>query len=317
MTRVLLFLGTLVMPLAAYGQTCAWCDGEPPPAVSLHGVIDVHVHSAPDSGPRAIDAITVARLARDHGMRGLVFKNHYTHTASLAYIVAKAVPGIELFGGVALNASVGGVNPAAVRHMAATTGGHGKIVWMPTFDSEHYHRNLRPNPGHVSVSRDGKLLPQTLDVLDIIAELGLALATGHSSPEESLLLIEAARERGIRGIIVTHPLPTPVAMSVEQQKRAAAMGAFLEYPFNATLASDHLWKGPPEEKFEAYVRAIRAVGPRHVILSSDLGQVLNPVHTDGLTAYFQRLRAAGFSAEEIDLMARRNPERLLGLAPRE
>ena len=309
--RIILISLALALPIAA--QTCAWCDGEPPPAVSLRGVLDVHVHSAPDSGPRSIDAITAAQLARDHGMRGLVFKNHYTHTASLAYIVAKAVPGIELYGGIALNSTVGGVNPQAVRHMAATSGGHGRVVWMPTFDSAHYHRNLRANRNHVPISREGKLLPETLAVLDAIAELGLVLATGHSSPEESLLLIRAARERGIEGIIVTHPLPTPVAMSVEQQKEAAALGAFLEYPFNATLASDHLWTLPPEEKLAAYVDAIRAIGPDHVILSSDLGQTMNPVHTDGLINFFQRLRAAGFSAEEIDRMARENPARLLGL----
>ncbi len=56
-------------------------------------------------------------------MRGLVLKNHYEPTASLAYIVRKEVPGIEVFGGIDLNLSVGGMNPIAVEHMAAITGG--------------------------------------------------------------------------------------------------------------------------------------------------------------------------------------------------
>ena len=102
----------------------------------LVGVIDIHVHSAPDSTPRKIDAIDLARLAKSRGMRGLVLKNHYEPTASLAYVVRKEVPGIEIFGGVDLNLSVGGMNPSAVEHMAATTGGYGRFVWMSTFDSE-------------------------------------------------------------------------------------------------------------------------------------------------------------------------------------
>src|SRR5437660_12361335 len=82
----------------------------------LAGAIDIHVHAAPDSTPRSIDAIDLARLAKSRGLRGLVLKNHYEPTASLAYIVRKEVPGIEVFGGIDLNLSVGGMNPSAVEH---------------------------------------------------------------------------------------------------------------------------------------------------------------------------------------------------------
>jgi hypothetical protein len=36
------------------------------------GTIDIHVHSDPDNRPRSIDAIDVAKLARDRGMRAIV-----------------------------------------------------------------------------------------------------------------------------------------------------------------------------------------------------------------------------------------------------
>jgi hypothetical protein len=94
----------------------------------LAGAIDIHVHTAPDSTPRSIDAIDLARLAKSRGMRGLVLKNHYEPTASLAYIVRKEVPGIEVFGGIDLNLSLGGMNPSAVEHMAAITGGYGRAL---------------------------------------------------------------------------------------------------------------------------------------------------------------------------------------------
>lgn len=304
----------LCLALQLQGQPdCPWCGttGGVAPA-SLQGVVDLHVHCAPDSGPRSVGALQIARIARDEGMRALLLKNHFAPTAGLAYVVERAVPGIRIFGGIALNASTG-TNPVAVDHMARSTGGHGKVVWMPTFDSEHYHRVLSPNPNHVPVSSGGRLLPEVLAVLDVMARHELTLATGHSSPAESLLLIREAKRRGIERIVVTHPLPPPVGMSVEMQQRAAALGAMLEYPVGTALESNPHWEGTAAEKFEAYVEAIEEVGPEHVVITSDLGQSMNPIHTDGLAVFLAKLLAAGFSQGEVDRMARLNPSFLLGL----
>src|SRR5579863_8282966 len=79
--------------------------------MELTGVIDIHAHSGPDSIPRSIDAIDLAKLAKQRGMRGLVLKNHWESTAALAYVVRKEVPGVEVFGGISLDLPVGGVNP--------------------------------------------------------------------------------------------------------------------------------------------------------------------------------------------------------------
>src|ERR1700744_1382677 len=139
----------------------------------LAGEIDIHVHCAPDSVPRKIDAIDLAKMAKSRGMRGLVLKNHYEPTASLAYVVRKEVPGIEAFGGVDLNLSVGGMNPSAVEHMADTTGGYGRVVWMSTFDSEaqvHFSKQDRP---FVRVSQNGQLRPETRHVIALIAKRNL------------------------------------------------------------------------------------------------------------------------------------------------
>ena len=85
----------------------------------LKGVVDVHVHSDPDSVPRKLDALDTARLARDAGVRAIVLKNHWAPTVQLAYTVAKVVPGIEIFGAISLDRAVGGVNPEAVKQAAA------------------------------------------------------------------------------------------------------------------------------------------------------------------------------------------------------
>src|SRR5438445_11676673 len=94
----------------------------------LAGVIDIHAHCDPDAVPRSIDAIDLARLAKQRGMRGLVLKSHYEPTATLAYAVRKAVPGIEIFGGIDLNLTVGGLNPAAVERMASIKGSWGSVI---------------------------------------------------------------------------------------------------------------------------------------------------------------------------------------------
>ena len=114
-------------------------------------------------------------------------------------------------------------------------------------------------------------------------------------------------------MLVTHPLPPPVAMGVDQQRKAAALGAMLEYPVGATLDTNPTWDISEGEKFDAYVSAIRAIGPESIVVTSDLGQSMNPLHTDGLAVFLGKLAKAGFSEAELDLMVRRNPAWLLGL----
>jgi hypothetical protein len=276
-------------------------------AQTLDGVVDIHAHCDPDSMPRSIDAIDLAKLAHSRGMRGLLLKNHYEPTASLAYITRKVVPGMELFGGIALNRTVGGVNAAAVERMTHVKGGYGRMVWMPTFDAENQVRYSKENRPFVPVSKNGALLPEVREVIGIIARNKLTLATGHSSPAEVMLLIREAKRAGVEHIVVTHAMKPPIRMNVEQMKQAAALGAYLEYDYSALLGPDKPFELPE------YAAAIRAVGPAHGILSSDLGQAGNPLHPDGLLTFFKLLRERGFSIQEIEQMAKKNPARVLGL----
>jgi hypothetical protein len=294
---------TLLTFLLACGAVMTSLAQENP----LAGVIDIHAHSAPDSSPRSIDAIDLARLAKSRGMRGLVLKNHYQPTASLAYVVRKEVPGIEVFGGVDLNLSVGGMNPFAVEHMAATTGGYGRFVWMSTFDSEAQVRYSKQDRPFVRVSQNGQLLPETRQVIAVIAKHNLVMATGHVSAEEGLMLIREARTQGVQHKVVTHAMLAPIHMSDAQMLEAAKMGAYIEFVYNGLLGS---YK---EFTFKDYARAIRYVGVDHCILASDMGQPANPLHPDGLVALFDGLKKEGITQAEINRMAKENPARLLGL----
>jgi hypothetical protein len=272
----------------------------------LSGVIDIHAHTAPSSRPRSIDAIDLAKLAKQRGMRAIVIKDHYESTAAQAYFVRKVVPGIEIFGGIVLNRSVGGINVAAVERMVLMAGGWGRIVWLPTFDAENQVKFSKENRPFVPVSKDGHLVPAVVEMITFVKDHQLALATGHVSAEEGLLVVHEAHRQGVQHIIVTHPLEALIAMSIPQMQEAARDGAYIEFVYSALL-------GKTPIPVADYVNAIRAIGPGSCILSSDFGQPENPPHTDGLAAYFKTLLQAGISQADIDTMSKTNPARVLGM----
>ena len=275
---------------------------------SLQGAIDIHVHSLPDSRPRALHGIEAARQAKARGMRAIVLKNHYEWTSGMAYLARQEVPGIEVFGGVGLNLPVGGINPHAVEYMRQSTGGFGRIVWMPTFDAENAVRFDKADRPFVSVSRDGALLQPVKDVIALIAKYNLVLATGHSTAEEGLMLIREARRSGVERILVTHAMNPPIQMTVAQMQEAAKLGAYIEFVGSTLRAAD------APARMDRFAEAIRRIGPESCILSSDLGQAGNELPADGFAAFIAAMRARGFTAQELDLMTKRNPARLLGLS---
>jgi len=276
-------------------------------AQDLTGVIDLHVHCGPDSMPRAIDCVQATRLAKQCGLRAVVLKNHFEPTASLAWVAASLNPGIQVFGGIALNRAVGGINPAAVERMTQVTGRLGRVVWMPTFDSENQAQRSGGTQKFVSLSRNGTLLPEVIEVLRLIGRHDLVLATGHSSATENLLLVREAKRLGVKRVLITHAMMAPIQMSTEEMQRAAEEGAFIEFVCNGVV-------GPhPAVRVSDVASAIRAVGVQHAVLSSDLGQPENPLHVEGLKMLFAHLRAVGFQPAEIERMAKQNPATLLGL----
>lgn len=273
---------------------------------TFEGIIDIHAHASPDKTGRSIDFLELTKLYRDRGFRGFLIMNHFDPTAGYAYIARKFAPEMEIFGGIVLNSLVGGINPTAVEHFIRVEGNYGKIVYMPTLDSEN---EVRGNPSRpfVSVAKDGKLLPEVLDMIDLLAERDLAMSTGHTSPEEVLLLTEAARERGVDRVLVTNPTFPSVNMSVEQMQEAAAMGAYLEFIYYVI--------GMPGSKvtMRDYADAIKAIGPESCILSSCGGQDWMPIHTFAWSELLKGMSENGLTDAEIDLMSKTNPARLLGI----
>ena len=291
----------------------------------LHGAYDTHIHVGPDVVERKIDDVSLARRFAELGMAGFILKSHYTSTAERAAVVRKAVPGIEALGAIALNRAVGGLNPLAVE-IAAREGA--RTVWLPTVDSvnESHEREAAPGakvPVWVRLQLDlreqgieiepvpvvddaGAVLPETREVLAMVARHGMLLATGHLGRDEIFAVVDAAREEGVQEVVVTHPEFPSQNLSVDDQKALAENGALLERCFTTPHTGKIAW--------EEWIDNIRATGPEHSVLSTDLGQIFNPEVEDGMGLMVDRLLDAGLDEEEVRVMAVDNTRRVAGKA---
>ena len=288
----------------------------------VRGGFDPHVHVAPDFAPRRITDLELAERCRQLGLAGFGLKSHYTATTERAAVVSAASPGVRALGTITLNHAVGGLNATAVE-VAARQGA--RIVWLPTVSApgefaevEHadpdgkvpvwvrFELDLRGagvRPRAVPVLDDrGEPLPELLEVLAVVARHGLVLATGHLSRDEIFAVVDAAVDAGVKTIVVTHPEFPSQRISPAEQQTLAGRGALMERAFTTPHTGKCTW----DEIFAA----TRAVGARHTVWGSDLGQVFNPPVEDGLAIMADRFLEAGFNEEEIRTMAVENTRRL-------
>lgn len=290
----------------------------------LEGAFDTHVHSGPDVLPRRFDDFELAQRFRDQRMGGFVLKSHYICTADRATLVNKAFPEVQAFGALALNNSVGGLNPLAV-DIAGRLGN--KVVWLPTVDSKNELESIAGQTDEsklpywmsiareiralgiagawLTVTQDGKVTEQARQCLELISRYDMVLATGHIRPDEMLPVARAAKEAGVQRIIITHPEFPTTRLSIEQQRELAGYGAYFERCFTTPHSGKTTW----EQVFDN----IRQVGVSSTILATDLGQSTNPYVDEGLKIFYGKLLDAGFAEADVQRMTRDNPAALLGV----
>ena len=289
---------------------------------TLQGAYDVHVHVAPDVIARRIDDLDLAKEFLEKGLSGFILKSHYFPTAERAQVVTKAVPGIRAFGAITLNHSVGGLNPVAVE-LAGRSGC--KLVWMPTVDAANETAG-RPggtnkklpfwaqiqldlaatgiNPPPMTVIDDeGNLTPVALTCLELIKKYDMILATGHLGRREFFALVREARQMGLRKVVVTHAEVPSQSLTAAEQLELAELGALIEHCFTTMYTGKAPW--------EEVMNSIRVVGPERCLLSSDLGQSINPGVSEGFAMFSQKMLDGGFSVEEIRRMTVANPSALV------
>lgn len=287
----------------------------------LQGAIDMHAHTAPALFPRPIYDTDLAKVALDYGMRGFVLKDHDSATFHRAFYVKKLFPGLEPIGAIVLNRSVGGLDPRVVQaalHYGAT------VVWMPSNHSQWHAEYFGipdypqlgrtkpqlPGPGVTVLDADGKLKPEAVTILELVAEADACLATGHLSMDEVALLQDAAIDAGVRKFLVTHVNWALGKRDLEIQRQLIAKGAYLEYVAISCVSATFYEQTPHE--LAGWIMETKG---DNIILSSDLGQGSGPPHPEGIRMLLYSLLDEGVPADYLQKMTQYNPAILTGLSP--
>ena len=296
-------------------------DDDPEIDGILRGAVDLHVHPSPSPFPRRIGILDAARDADEQGFDAIVVKSHHTsmQTDVLALQdVGLADLGVAVYSGVALNRTIGGLNPYAVELFLALGG---KVVWFPTISSKAHidfhhvnHNSGFPTTGlglraHEPISilgDDGRLLPEVHDILDVIKRYGAVLNAGHLPAEEIDALVPAATAAGITSIVVSHPTFI-IGASPERCATWVRQGATVEHCLALAV-------GRPESPLthELLVPYLEACGVDGTVFSSDLGQANSILPVTGFRRIVRRLLDAGVAADDIHRMVATNGQRLLG-----
>ena len=281
--------------------------------------IDLHVHGAPEpiEGPRRVNLFELAQQAKAAGMKGVVIKSLRFGTGTVTALVNQMVDNPILIGSLVLNNDVGGLNPEVV---AAHAQAGAKIIWLPTFSAaEHMKtRGKRKNsstggekdnnPGISIIDQNGNLVPEIERILQIMSKNKSVLATGHVSKPEVFAVTAEARKQHI-SVIITHPLAGSAGplISIDEARELAGMGAYIEFTFAHCMPPMML---SPEDM----ARCIKAIGPEHCVLSTDFGQLFNPIATEGFHMMLATmLHFTKITEDELSIMVKVNPSKILGL----
>ena len=281
----------------------------------LKDVCDIHLHAAPDSKTRLGDELEFARAARDAGYKSMLFKSNDFSNHDRAYLIRQELPGFEVFGSLCMNRVHGDkVNTFAAEKAINTTGNLCRCIWMPTQDA--VYQNLRyhgKKDGIPVLDGNGHVLPEVVRVMEMCAEADIIFATGHSSPEESIVLASKAREVGVRKCVVTHANSGIWKMTHDQIKHCIDLGAWVEYSYITNLWG--IGTGLPgfermsDREFSDFAR----IAPDRSVITTDLGQVGMPHPIEGMHRCILALLKNGLTQSQVDCMVRNNPAMLVGL----
>lgn len=278
----------------------------------LTGVVDLHVHSWPDIRERAYTDFELMEAGIKIGARAIVIKSHHGTTMNRASLVNehnKIVHGntnnFTMFGGIVLNYAIGGINPIAVE-TALKMGA--KIVWLPTTSAAN-HMAKYGKTGGINCVVNGEVIPELIEILNLVKKYDVILATGHLSPEEIFVVVKKAKELGINKIVINHPEFWVVGLTEEQQiELVNKYDVYLERCYAQPLGG-----GVYKSNLEDNYNIIKKVGCKNIIVDTDGGQVENPNWEIAFEEYINYLYNKGISEEELNIMTKVNASKLLGI----
>jgi hypothetical protein len=265
--------------------------------------IDTHVHGGSDPFERRLLEDEIAIDATKAKMKAVVIKTWYTPSASRNKMVQKIVDKwaeehemrpVQVFGGVTLNLSVGGLNPEAVLKCLGFP--RFKYVWMPMSDS-YYHQLItfnRKDRGIKFLTDDGKIVPELKEILRIIADNDLVLASGE------------AKKMGVKRMEVVHPTLIHSKHTLAQMKELGGEGVKLGLMGIASVNVRFV------EGVRWLFRVVKELSD-HMVWGSDAGQIQNPTNIEGQRWMIRILLAYGITEGEITKIFKTNPAKHLGI----
>lgn len=287
----------------------------------LKGCCDMHLHVAPSMMKRITDIVGVAKEAEEAGYRAIVIKDHHCNSAPACDQIKKHLfsrSDLEIFGSIALNNSVGGINLYAVE---AAIGFGARVVWMPTVSAAAHIAFHGGGGSFPSTTLPLKEVPIVLtdekgnlkqDVIEVIRAISrnpqVVLATGHASAMEVNAVVEKAVELGVKHIMVDHPT-FGLGATIEQIKYWATLGCWIE---NCGTISDPR-NAPYGIPYSEIAELIRTIGVQKTILSSDYGQIKFGDCIEGMGSFVHALKLEGFTDTELKTMCCKNPAEILSL----
>ncbi|WP_017381674.1 DUF6282 family protein [Paenisporosarcina sp. TG-14] len=284
----------------------------------LKGAIELHVHSAPSLFPRKQTDWELIEDVKKAQMAGVVLKAHEAQTVDRATLIRGKEPELHVYGGLVCNHFTGGLSPATV-DTAIRLGA--KVIWMPTFSSEEHQRyfgkkktnffnsekNLSHSYGLEIWDDNKKILSEVHEILELIAEANIVLATGHLAPAEVSVLVDAAIEHKVEKILIQHTDLGIARIPHKLEFELIRKGCILEKCYLA--CSDDF----NDIKKEEMAQSIKALDANSCVMVTDYGQSHNIPPIEALSQFIDDMLRGGLSDKEITKMIVDNPKQLLGL----
>lgn len=275
---------------------------------------DLHFHIGPEIIPRKFNNLLDLDKSEINKIRGIALKNHFYPTTPLVYQFSNKLK-LDYIGGLVLNNFVGGLNAESI-YASALISKKPIIVWLPTINAENFLKNSEFEiPGEwvnkinfitrkSSQIKPVKLLEnKVIQVLQTIKNCKSILATSHISAKETINIVDLAIKLNIKKIIITHPIYQRIDMKIEDQINLSKKGCLIELCYSM-YSIDKI-------SIQKIAYQIKKIGPKNIILSSDVGQKFSPTPSEALFKFAKLLLKSGINIDMLFQMLVTNSNKLV------
>lgn len=291
----------------------------------LTGAVDCHVHSCPHLNGRSANVFESVRQAAAAGMRAIGLMDNFQNSSGYAALAMAELGhlGVEVFGGLIMQPTAGGVTYEAARNAVDYGYGPGtgaRFISLPTHHTRAVARRENRSPAYLEttfwVPENGKVPDPVPAIMDLCAERDIVFDCGHVEGYEAVALADEAKRRGVIRVR-THA----GSYAPEIIRELVALGAYCEFSFfSLTHATQVGLTHVDQEKHRAPGKTIQDLTPRitaaadKAIVSGDAGIYLLAPPVESFREFMLLLEAEGFTESDVRRMNTQNPSSLFKIS---